>query len=72
MTSSDDSALFAAEPPVRLMRGDWCWRREADALSGPFKVMAVADGYAMIRRPHCYPAVEPIGDLVPAAPGEVG
>lgn len=34
------------------------------------RVMAVAEGYAMVRRPYCVPTVKPIGELhKPERPG---
>lgn len=37
---------------------------------GEFKVMAVADGYYMCRRPRCIPTIFAVKDLVNAINGE--
>lgn len=51
----------STEPVIK--RGDRV-RRRNPPLEHAYRVMAVADGYAMMRYPHCIPFCEPIGNLV--------
>ena len=46
-----------------MKRGDCVW---VIRNAGPFlaKIMAVADGYAMLRRPGCYPFIESLRELM--------
>lgn len=41
-----------AIPIQHIRSGTICYRNGDD---GPFRIMAVADGWVMLRRPHCAP-----------------
>jgi hypothetical protein len=49
----------------RFKRGDRVQALTED-VDPPFRVMAVADGYAMLRRPGRMPFAAPLSDLRPA------
>ena len=45
--------------------GDECFIQHPwdDSMVGPYRIMVIADGYAMIRRPHAFPSVASVKDL---------
>lgn len=58
MTAPDWPAAVARFP---IQRGDFV---TVDYMTGEFRVMAVADGYAMARRPGCMVMVLRLKDVV--------
>jgi hypothetical protein len=46
--------------------------RETQDVFPPFRIMAVADGYAMMRRPRCIPTVARLSELCPSVPAVSG
>ena len=43
-----------------IKRGQQLWHKDR---GGPFKVMAVVDGYVVMRRPSCMPFLETLRDV---------
>jgi hypothetical protein len=56
---ANDKVIYVTETPVSFKNGIW----ENETVQFDVRVMAVAEGYAMVRRPRCMPFVCSIKDL---------
>jgi hypothetical protein len=59
-----DNSHAVVTAPDTWRIGDRCWTyTHRGELIGPFRIMGIAEGYAMIRRPRAMPTVEHLNDL---------